>query len=340
MTGLLGDKSAVPLLDLASGNEVAQAALLDAGLRKFGFVAVRGHGISSELMEGLHQDLLHFFHLPAAVKAKYASERPGDSGWVDQSDVGGSGALELCEIYAADPWGEPGAPTEGMSAAAQAMLVRSNKWPEEEVPLLRDKWLDFYEAAERPADYLLRLAAIALGEPEESVSQFHRNPVSPMIANWYPPQPAAPATGRVRKGAHSDWGSLTLVWHDGTPGLQFQVDNTWIPADAPAGSLVVNSGDLLARWTNDRWRAAVHRVVNPTGPYARRERLSIVWFGLPDYDAVIRTLPSCVLPEGGASKYRPVVCGDWYSGKMRDAYDLQARLGGQNSNNIGGTIND
>jgi len=321
VNGTLPDHSVVPLLDLSSPDEADLAARLDLGFRTSGFAVVINHGIKAELLAGLRDRLLQFFHLPAQLKTSYSSTRTGDFGWIDRSDVGGGGQPELCEIFAAGPWGEPGAPTDGMSPEAQAMTIGTNKWPTE-VPDLRDLWLDYYEAAERPADMLLRLAAIALREPEDAFAWHHRNPISPMIANWYPPQPTPPAPGRIRKGAHSDWGSLTILWHDGTPGLELRdEDDNWRPLTPPAGSLIVNVGDLMARWTNDRWTAPMHRVVNPALDFAHRERLSVAWYGQPDYDALIEVLPSCVA-AGRRPSYPPVTCGDWYSRKMRSAYEF------------------
>ncbi len=308
-----------PVLDLAAPDEYGLAADLDRAFRDEGFAVLTGHGLSGELARELRRALLSFFHLPVARKRRYAPVRTGDFGWIDRSDVGGAGRPELCEVFAAGPWGEPGAPTDGMSAAAIAMTVGSNKWPDG-LPGLRALWLDHYDAVERTADVLLRLAALALGERDDAFSRHHRNPLSPMIANWYPAQPRPAGRGALRKGAHSDWGSLTLLWLDGTPGLEVRgADGGWRPVNPPEGGLLVLVGDLMARWTNDRWRATGHRVVNPVGDFVDRERLSIAWFGQPDYDSVIRPLPSCI-PPAGPRDYPPIVCGDWYSAKLRGAY--------------------
>ena len=201
------DDDHVPVLDLESGEESILALRLDQAFRDSGFAIVIGHGIDKWLRRRFHSALLRFFHLPSDGKARYASTRPGDFGWVNRSDVGGGGQPELCEVYTAGPWGEPDAPVEGMSEEARAMTVGNNKWPAE-VPELRDAWLDYYEAAERPADLLLRLAATALGEPDDAFARHHRNPVGPMIANWYPPQSIPPAPGQIRKGDRGGSGAL------------------------------------------------------------------------------------------------------------------------------------
>jgi isopenicillin N synthase-like dioxygenase len=301
----------VPVLDLASRDDARLSADLDRAFRTSGFAVVVGHGIRGSLRRSLQRTLLDFFHLPADAKAALAPTHAGGYGWTDRSDVGGTGRPELCEVYAAGPRGEPGAPTP-----------EQNRWPAG-VPELRDVWLDYYAAAGRPADTLLRLAALALGEPDDTFARHHREPSSPMIANWYPAQSGRTRTDRVRKGAHSDWGSLTVLWSDGRPGLEIRTPaGGWHPLNLPPGCLVVNVGDLMSRWTNGRWRATVHRVAVPPG--GARERLSVAWFGLPSYDSMIAALPSC-LPPGGVPAPRPVRCGDWFDEKLRGAYDLAPR---------------
>lgn len=308
----------VPVLDLASRDDARLAADLDRAFRSSGFAVVVGHGLPGGLRRSLQRTLLDLFHLPPAVKAELAPLRAGDFGWIDRSDVGGVGRPDLCEVYAAGPLGEPGAPTDGLSPAAAAMAAGRNKWPAE-VPELHDVWLDYYAAARRPADALLRLAALALGEPEDVFARHHTGAMNPMIANWYPPHSGRIRTDRARKGAHSDWGSLTVLWSDGRSGLEIRTpDGGWHPLNPPAGCLVVNVGDLMSRWTNGRWPATVQRVATPPG--GTRERLSVAWFGVPAYDALIEVLPSC-RPAGGPAA-EPVLCGDWYSARLRAAYYL------------------
>lgn len=308
----------VPVLDLASRDDARLAADLDRAFRSAGFAVVVGHGLPGALRRSLQRTLLDFFHLPRAAKSALAPHRAGDFGWIDRSDVGGEGRPELCEVYAAGPWGEPGAPVEGLSPAAATLTVGHNKWPAD-VPELRELWLDYYAAARRPADTLMRLAALALGEPEDVFARQHVGAINPMIANWYPPHSGRVRTDRARKGAHSDWGSLTVLWSDGRPGLEIQApDRSWHPLNPPAGCLVVNVGDLMSRWTNNRWPATVHRVATPPG--GARERLSVAWYGLPAYDTLVEVLPSCRPSVGPVAA--PVLCGDWFGARLRAAYDL------------------
>ena len=95
---------------------------------------------------------------------------------------------------------------------------------------------------------------------------------------------------------------LTILAQGDTPGLQIMLpDGTWIPAPILPGAFVVNSGDTLRRWSNDRFLSTPHRVLNVSG----RDRYSVPFFVSPEYDTVLQCLPSCQGPDNPA-KYPPV----------------------------------
>jgi len=115
----------------------------------------------------------------------------------------------------------------------------------------------------------------------------------------YPEQAKPPLPGQLRAGAHTDYGSLTILKPDNAPGgLQVQKDGNWIDVPTLPGTFVVNLGDLMAEWTNDRWVSTLHRVVNPPRDKAvGSRRLSMAFFHQPNYDAVIECLPTCSSAE-------------------------------------------
>ena len=117
-------------------------------------------------------------------------------------------------------------------------------------------------------------------------------------------------------GAHTDYGAITLLLPDGNPGLEVRRrDGTWLKVRAPAGALVVNLGDMLARWTNDRYISTPHRVISPT----TAPRYSVPVFVNPDYDAVVSCVPSCVTEERPC-RYEPVVAGEYLVSRFDDTY--------------------
>jgi isopenicillin N synthase-like dioxygenase len=94
----------------------------------------------------------------------------------------------------------------------------------------------------------------------------------------------------------------------------------WLDVAAPPGSFVINLGDMLMRWTNDRWASTLHRVVNPPAEQAdRSRRLSLVFFHNPNPDTVIECLPTCASPAN-PPRYAPVLAGQYLAEKAGAAY--------------------
>jgi isopenicillin N synthase-like dioxygenase len=141
----------------------------------------------------------------------------------------------------------------------------------------------------------------------------------------YPNQPDAPLEGQLRAGAHSDYGSLTIVRQEDRPGGLQVLDHSgeWVDVPVVDGGLVVNIGDLMAEWTNDRWVSTMHRVVNPPRDAAGdSDRVSLVFFHQPNYDAVIECLPS-VLGPGEEPKYAVTTSGQ----HLYDKFVKQTSMG-------------
>lgn len=121
---------------------------------------------------------------------------------------------------------------------------------------------------------------------------------------------------QLRAGAHTDYGTLTFLVQDNAPGGLEVLDprtNTWTPVPAQQGAIVVNLGDLMARWTNNRWRSTLHRVVVPPrstmgSATGSTRRQSIAFFHNANYHATVECLPSCLAP-GERPRHPPVVAG-------------------------------
>ncbi len=121
-----------------------------------------------------------------------------------------------------------------------------------------------------------------------------------------------PLPGQLRAGAHSDYGSLTILLPEAAPGgLEILApDGAWRPVPAIPGAFIVNIGDLMARWTNDRWVSTVHRVVNPPADaLGSVRRQSLAFFHQPNYDALIECIPGCAGP-GRPVRHAPITSGN------------------------------
>jgi len=149
----------------------------------------------------------------------------------------------------------------------------------------------------------------------EAPGHFDR-PCSLLSCNHYFAEPSRPEVGRLGCGAHSDYGMLTILLVDDVPGLQICPDadqpegeRRWTNVLPQPGCFIVNVGDMLQRWSNDRLRSTLHRVVNTSG----RERLSSAFFFEPNPDCEVRCLPTC---GGGGpgqppARHPPVLYGHW-----------------------------
>ena len=148
--------------------------------------------------------------------------------------------------------------------------------------------------------------------------KIHRH-FSTMPANDYPALDYQPLPDQLRCGEHSDFGSLTiLAVGDGESGLEVKTrDGNWTATTSERGHFIVNIGDMMQRWTNDRWRSNLHRVVNPScGSGRTARRMSIGYFLHPNYDAQIECLPSCC-DDANPARYEPVLAGVLMSQKLR-----------------------
>ena len=165
------------------------------------------------------------------------------------------------------------------------------------------------------ASRIMVLFAAALRLPDDYFAAFIDHPISALRALNYPEQTVAPQPGQLRAGAHSDYGSLTILLPQaGSKGLQIErPDKSWMDVPPVPGAFIINIGDLMARWTNDRWVSTVHRVANPTNPEeARARRQSFAFFHQPNWFAEITSLIA-----GEKPKYEPVLSGPYLMGKFK-----------------------
>ena len=167
-------------------------------------------------------------------------------------------------------------------------------WPS---PELRRVYERYYGEMLRVAGTLVRTFALALGLDEHGLDAFFDDRSSSLRVIDYPA-----GAGGERAGAHRDYGCLTIIRSDAA-GLEVETrGGEWLPVEAAANGFVVNIGDLMQRWTGDRWVSTLHRVVGGEGASPRRQ--SLVFFHNPRNDVVIETL-------GDGAHYEPVTAGEY-----------------------------
>jgi isopenicillin N synthase-like dioxygenase len=309
----------VPVIDLTPAREGGLedrqrvAALIDRACVEIGFFAVVGHGVPERTGRDLREAAHAFFALPAEAKRRAAADPPGTPRGYHAA---GGEALSTAMDEAAPPdlkeFYHVGPVDVGDDAYYTGPKGRQfflpNRWPEAPAGF-RPAATAYYRAMHALVASLMRLTALALGVPERFFDDKVDRSIGTMRLNYYPRQEAAPLPGQLRAGAHTDYGGLTILNGEDVPGgLQVRTRaGAWVDVRTPPEQLVVNIGDLLMRWTNDRWLSNLHRVVNPPFDAGRnRARLSIAFFNHPNWDVTIE----CLAPPGQA-RHAPVLSGDY-----------------------------
>ncbi|HIQ51718.1 MAG TPA: 2OG-Fe(II) oxygenase [Pseudomonas pachastrellae] len=192
-----------------------------------------------------------------------------------------------------------------------------NVWPPE-LPGFQQAYAEYFAAMGDLARSLMRIFALALELPETFFDDKIDKHISMFRSLRYPHLKEGIEEGQLRAGAHTDYGSLTIVKPDGAlGGLQVcNRDGEWVDVPFVEDGFVVNIGDLMMQWTNDQWISTLHRVVNPPEDAAGdQQRQSLVFFHQPNYDVMVECLPSC-LADGEKPLYAPVSSGDHLKSKF------------------------
>lgn len=321
-------QNAIPTIDLSpllggsarARREVAER--IDAACTDIGFFMVVGHGVPGDLIDKTRDRAIAFFALPAAEKMKV--QRPPAKisrgyNWIGDRSVAYSMGLpappDIQEAFAFGP--------EGSAALAAQVdetcgrMYAPNIWPAQPHDF-RATMLRYHAAMSALSLRVLHAMAMALGMEEDYFADKFDRPASLARVIRYPAVTEPPLPGQLRAGAHTDYGVMTFVRGDDTPGgLQVRHRHgDWIDVHIPPEAFVCNIGDLMMRWSNDRWVSTLHRVAVPPPDAAPSDRLSLVFFEYPNPDAVIACFPSCA---GTGEKYPPITVAEHYLGKVMKA---------------------
>lgn len=290
---------------------------IDQACRDIGFLVIRGHGIQPALIDRTREVSRQFFDLPGAEKLKVARPAPDVSrGYVGlagesigRSRDSSATAGDLNESMMIGPIDEP-EPAYATAPSAGRHFA-PNLWPQRPAEF-KQVWSAYYAAMSELAADLMRSFALALGQDESYFDATIDRHISRLRVRNYPATETTPEPGQIRAGAHSDYGSLTILATEDVPGgLQVcNAENEWRDVPIVPDCFIINIGDLMARWTNDRWVSTLHRVVNPpAGSGSNSRRQSLIFFHNPNYDAPIECIPS-VLADGESPKYPPTTSGE------------------------------
>ncbi|CAA7393871.1 unnamed protein product [Spirodela intermedia] len=301
----VGEAGEIPLIDLsplAAESAEAQQALpglldqVEAACRDWGFLQVVNHGVPLELLEGLQLAAREFFALPAEEKAQVRRDAMNPWGYYEGEHT--KNVRDWKEVL---DFMVPGEATvlAAKDQGDRGSEIWRNQWPECP-PQLRDAGQRYGRAVEELAFKLLELISLTLGLPAKRLNEFFEggSPSTFIRLNYYPPCPAPHLALGV--GRHKDAGALTVLAQDDVGGLDVKrrSDGEWVRVKPIPGSLIINVGDIIQVWSNDKYESAEHRVsVN-----SERERFSIPFFFNPDMSTMIEALEELV-SDGAPRKY-------------------------------------
>ncbi|KAF1912684.1 hypothetical protein BDU57DRAFT_523104 [Ampelomyces quisqualis] len=303
-------------LDPCSSQEARQitAQAINAACINYGFFYLTGHGIPTSLLDEVISLARDFFALPLEEKNKIkrfdAGGPEGGDGARGYQGLGENFTGGLQDMQEAIDWyrdwpTDKKDPNDSAHGSVKT-LQGPNLWPEQP-STLKPVYLNYITRVQHVGAALVHAmgAALHLSAPSPTAHAsteddhiFARNcNASFWIMRMIGYPPLASPHDQFSCGAHTDYGCVTLLHTDATPGaLHVQLkDGTWLPADPIPGAFVVNIGDMIERWTNGLWKSTMHRVIHRGDRY----RVSVPFFYEPNFDAVVKPLSKCVERTGG-----------------------------------------
>jgi isopenicillin N synthase-like dioxygenase len=306
-------EESLPVIDLSS-NLDESAGAIGRACEDVGFFYVTGHGVSGMLVERVFAESRRFHALALDEKQKLTINS-FHRGYIGLSSYRLTEDLQpnlseslvlMHELKEDDPDRILGKPLQG-----------PNQWP----PLegFREVMLDYVAAMEALGRKLLSGFALALGLPENHFQSTFSRPTTFLRLLHYPPQPPETPDKKENQfgsAPHTDYGAITILAQDASGGLHVKHrSGAWVQATPIPGTFVVNVGDVMARWTNDRFVSTPHRVLNLSG----RDRYSVPFFFDPGMDTVIECLPTTTSIER-PPKYAPISYGEYLLSRLDSHY--------------------
>jgi isopenicillin N synthase-like dioxygenase len=310
------DHAAIPVIDITplrdGSDAVTVAKALHTASQGMGFIYIKGHGIQDETIKAAYDSALKFFHHSTAEKSKVTVSTK-HRGWLRQGGAVMADGVNA-DLKESFIWG--GEDANG-NTVEDHPLRGKNLWPAF-VPELQRHAIDYFHQAQEVAFHLMRGFALGLNLEEEYFLRSNMAPLSRASFVYYPSQSENLGTRQFGAGPHTDFGVLTVLCQDTVGGLQIEdVDGKWIEAPPIEGSLVINVGDLLSRWTDGVYRSTKHRVINSSS----RERLSLVLAYDPDPDTIIDARN--IFGPGHKAAQEPITCGDYLIWRFEKAFSYR-----------------
>ncbi|MGH1576563.1 isopenicillin N synthase family dioxygenase [Planktotalea sp.] len=272
---------AAALIDPKHPNHAAARDAARIGASEIGFLTVYNTPISAASVEGVIQNYRTFFHLPSAEKEAYDMAKTGSNrGWggAQSEQVDPNANPDYKQVFDCGIELDQNDPLTKLQLPAYA----PNIWPENPENFAKTLQTYYRETTTFALDLLCALADAADADAAYFRDKFSK-PMALLRGNYYPERPDWATDKDFGIATHTDYGCLTLLATDGSPGLEVRKrGGGWIPVSAPIGEFVINFGEMLEIWTDGRIKATPHRVLGP-----KNERISVPLFFNPNHDTIV-----------------------------------------------------
>jgi len=298
------------LLSYVNGTSADQIKFVDdmfTGLKDYGFIILKDHTIEQKKIDRAYELVQEFFHLPLETKMKYKMDNGGQRGYTPfkTEHAKDNKNPDLKEFWHV-----------GRELAASSQykgVYPENIWPSE-VAEFEKTFKDLYQAMDMTSVILLEAIGKALDVPNTFFKEMVADGNSIIRTIHYPPTKGEDTKNSIRSAAHEDINLITMLVGATDSGLQLlERDGTWLDVNSKPGEIVVDTGDMMSRLTNDVLPSTTHRVINPTSDASAR--FSMPFFVHPHSKAMLSCLPSCV---GAGAKYADITAGDFLSQRLRE----------------------
>ncbi|MGE0824027.1 MAG: isopenicillin N synthase family dioxygenase [Candidatus Binatia bacterium] len=330
----MGSVQSVPIIDIApflAGDPTGEQEVVRQvghACETIGFLVLTGHGIAADLQARVFAICREFFDLPEEEKLRcltipgtYFGYNPVGAERVAYSrgektppDLKANFSFGRLDVDDTDPY---------YNSPLGKQIFTPNIWPEQPAEF-RAVVTEYYYATQKLAASIMEMFALALQLPRTYFGERTKKSVDFWRVLDYPALTTPPLPGQARIGAHTDYGTLTLVTAD-SPGIQVQTPaGVWEDVPYLPGCIQVNIGDMMAQWTNDRWLSTMHRVLPPRADTEGRgqRRMALTFFLTANYDVVIEPLSTC-RSITNPPRYAPVTAWGHLAAKLRRQFSSE-----------------
>lgn len=307
------DHTRVPELSLknyiegSENDKLTFCSQLFEGIKQFGFIILKDHPISNDLLDQAYTLSQKLFQLTDSTKAHYIQKNGGQRGYTPfgtehAKDCAFPDLKEFWHIGRNLPKGSP-----------QKESFPENVWPNE-IENFQVTFEHLFRKLDQTGQIILEALTPSLKIPQDFFKKFAGSGNSILRLLHYPPIPENADPNSVRAAAHEDINLITILVAATQTGLELLDRNgNWMAVETEKNNLIVDAGDMLSRMTNDVIPSTTHRVVNPTGPNV--SRYSMPFFIHPNSDASLKCLPSCI---GDGEKYADILANDFLHQRLRE----------------------